>query len=371
MRCDNERAMKNRTRFSAFSLVILTAILSACGEQSPPKVATSPRPVVVMTIEPLERKEHRVVGGVVRATERADLAFRAGGRILDLNVEIGTEVVKGQVLARLDTTIIELRSKQSRATVERLEATVAERQRRLGVQSKLHASGYSTLQSLRGAELEVATGQAELRDAQAGLALAERDLSDAVLIAPHNGIVAAREVEPNTEIAAGQVVLRVDGSGGLEISANLPSAIVGRIIPGQPITAEFASIGKKMNGRILRIGGRGETGLTFPVVAALESEARAAGVRPGMVADLAIETSAMSGIVVPMTAIVAGGTPTTGTVFVVEPGSGLARRRQVVVSTLTDDGVRIAEGLAAGETIVAVGAAFIQDGSQVQPLNAK
>ncbi len=358
----------------ASSILICTLVtLITVGCKDEQKAATPPpaRPVLVMEVLASGQASQRHVGGVVRAADRADLAFRGSGRVAEINVDIGDSVRRGTVLARLDPTIPRLRQQQATAAVSRVEASLDERRRRLDVQQRLYSSGYTTLQALRAAELEVATGEAELRDARAALALAARDVADSMLVAPHDGVVAAREVERNTEVAAGQVVLRIDGTGALEVTSSLPGNLIESVQVGSRVGVSVTAVPSPITGFIGRIGGRGESGLTFPVVVTLPAEARALGVRPGMVADLLFAGGDAGDLVVPLTAVVPGSEAGQGHVFVLTADGRSVNRRVISVSGVGDDGVRVRAGLSAGESIVAVGAAFLSDGASVRPLSTR
>jgi RND family efflux transporter MFP subunit len=317
------------------------------------------------------RMPKRLFGGVVRAADRADLAFRIAGRVADLNVDIGDSVRQGGVLARLDPAIPQLRQQQATATVSRVEASLEERRRRLDVQQRLYTAGHTTLQSLRAAALEVSTGEAELRDAHAALALATRDVADSALVAPHDGVVAAREVERNSEVSAGQIVLRIDGTGTLEVASSLPANLVESARVGTRVEVSVTAVPFPLIGIVSRIGGRGESGLSFPVIVTLPPEARDRGVRPGMVVDLLLAGGGDADLIVPLTAVVPGSEAGRGHVFVLSSDGRSVVRRAITVGGVGDDGVRVRAGLSAGERIVSVGAAFLSDGAAVRPLAAR
>ncbi len=347
---------------------VAALFLAACKDEQSAVAPQPARPVVVIDVTEQIYPSRRLIGGIVRASERADLAFRAAGRVSDLNVDIGDSVRRGSILARLDPTIPLLRERQAQASVSRVAASLDERRRRLDVQQRLYTSGYTTLQALRAAKLEVTTGEAELRDAQAALALAARDVSDTTLLAPYDGIVAAREVERNSEVSAGQIVFRLDGAGQLEVASNLPSSLIDSAKVDAPVEVSITAINTPLTGVISRVGGRGESGLTFPIVVRLPANARASGVRPGMVADVLFSGEKASRLILPLTAVVPSSRADHGYVFVLRPDGTAVSRRTVTVGGVGDEGVRILDGLNAGERVVAVGAAFLSDGASVRPL---
>ncbi len=287
---------------------------------------------------------------------------------MELNVDIGDVVARGTVLARLDPAIPRLRQQQAQAGVSRVAANLDERRRRLEVQQKLFSSRYTTLQTLRAAELEVSTGEAELRDALAALAVADRDVADTVLTAPFDGVIATREVESNSEVSAGQVIVKLDGTGQLEVTSNLPSSLMDSVNVGSQVKVSIAAVSASMTGVTSRVGGRGESALTFPVVVTLPAEARATGIRPGMVGDLIFPGDKKASLVLPLTAVVPGSRPDHGYVFVLRPDGKAVSRRTITVGDVGDEGIQVLDGLDAGERVVALGAAFLTDGAPVRPL---
>lgn len=89
---------------SLLSAVIASALLLAgCGEA--PQIS-APAPVVKPALTEIvasQRASDLTFNGVVRAAQRADLAFRISGRLTDIAVKEGDQVKKGQLLASLDS----------------------------------------------------------------------------------------------------------------------------------------------------------------------------------------------------------------------------------------------------------------------------
>ncbi len=89
--------------------IALTGLLvTGCNSQSKPEeTAIVVRPALVEQVS-TQRNDHLSFNGVVRAAERADLSFRINGRLTDILVEEGDRVVRGQLLATLDSKDAEI-----------------------------------------------------------------------------------------------------------------------------------------------------------------------------------------------------------------------------------------------------------------------
>lgn len=228
------------------------------------------------------------------------------------------------------------------------------------MQQTLHGRGNTTLQALRAAELDVATSEASLVEAEAQHAIAERDLSDSTIRSPFAGTVAAREFEPNAEVATGQVVLRLDAAGPLEVLASVPGSIVARLRPGKTVRVMIAGVEQPVPGRIERVGDRGDNALSFPISVELDAQG-APMARSGMAAEIRLELDHGDRVTVPLLAIVAGEAANTGHVFVVPTEGNAVERRAITVAEISGGRAVIQSGLARGERIVTTGAAFLHD----------
>src|SRR5688572_15250480 len=76
--------------------------------------------VATAALQPLERTVN--VSGTLAAEEQVALSFKVTGRVQELLVDLGSEVRRGQVLARLTPTDFELRVQQAEAALQQARA---------------------------------------------------------------------------------------------------------------------------------------------------------------------------------------------------------------------------------------------------------
>ena len=104
----------------------VAALATACGgdEPPPPEVV---RPVRAMQVPDPAPAELREFTGTARAAQRSELSFEVGGRIRERNVDVGSRVEEGELLAALDPRDFEnalraakARAKEARATRDRV-----------------------------------------------------------------------------------------------------------------------------------------------------------------------------------------------------------------------------------------------------------
>ena len=93
-------------KLSRFEFVAITSallLLAGCGGgEEAPEQAPVARPVKVMTVGGPAGGGEFTFPGRVAAGEQVDLAFRVGGPLIELPVQEGEKVNKGQVVARID-----------------------------------------------------------------------------------------------------------------------------------------------------------------------------------------------------------------------------------------------------------------------------
>ena len=242
--------------------------------------------VEVATVSPtVERSASAPAGtpvltasGYIVARREAIVSSKIQGRLAELSVEEGSELVEGDLIARLESTdfvasvararaqVQQAAASQSSAdaTIQRAEADVAEARRQLGVSERLIADKLVSVDQLdinksrmRLAEAALAQTRAERDRTVASAAQAKADLSYAyaqlqntVIRAPFSGTVVRKMAEVgesvapippgvNISTASGAIVALAD-LATLEMEADVNEANVAKLVEGQPaeITVE-------------------------------------------------------------------------------------------------------------------------------------
>jgi HlyD family secretion protein len=234
---------------------------------------------------------------------QVNLGFKVAGRLKKLSVDEGATIVEGQTLAGLEKVyfednIAQLKAQrdqakaslakleagnrpeeiaQAEATVHEREATVAnakitlERaeqllQKAVGSQKafddaqaayrEAEARLNSARQSLRlmraGSRIEdIEVGRAQLADREAALQVAMRQLTDADLTAPRQGVVLSRVREVGAIVAAGETVFVVSLTEPVWVRSYVSEVDLGRIRPGMEVSVRTDTPGTPLlRGRI-------------------------------------------------------------------------------------------------------------------------
>lgn len=228
----------------------------------------APVPVVLATVE--ERAIEPGLFGI--GTVEARYTYRIGptfaGRVQRLDVHVGDRVTAGQVLGEMDPVDLDERLQAQDAALKRAEAQLREAQAR-----RDHASGqaarYEKLLAVRAVSEElVATRRQELQVAQAGLEAAREELvrlhaerealaaqrANLRLVAPVDGLVVARDVDPGTTVVAGQAVVELIDPANLWINVRFDQVHAGGLAADLPARIVLRSrAGEPVAGRVLRV----------------------------------------------------------------------------------------------------------------------
>jgi RND family efflux transporter MFP subunit len=131
-----------------------------------------------------------------------ELTTRVSGVVETVLARPGQHVKKGTVLLRLGKTVLQARLDEARAEHARAEADEADARRELGRAQELFDRTVSSTSELEAATLRHARAQAALSAAQARRVIAQKNLEDAELRAPFDGVVRAVPGGPGTVVTA-------------------------------------------------------------------------------------------------------------------------------------------------------------------------
>ena len=204
----------------ALGALIVVLALAACQKEEK-AAATVVRPVRTVTVELQEGGEQVSLTGEIQPRYQADLGFRVNGKILERPVDVGTEVKKDDLLARLDPQQYRQDLEVAKAEVAKAEAEVARSQAQEYRQRELLKNGHTTQVAYDQALKTFKSAQAEADATRARQIQASENLGYTELRADNNGVISAIGADPGQVVSAGQMVVRLAQPGEREAVFNI------------------------------------------------------------------------------------------------------------------------------------------------------
>jgi HlyD family secretion protein len=192
--------------------------------------------------------------GTLEAVTTVDVGTQVSGLVQDMYADFNSIVKKGQVIARLDPSLIDTQIQQRRASVvraeadlERLRVNLTDSQRKLDQAKAMWEKQLIPRDQLETAEINVKTLESQIKSSEAGLTQAEADLNTqqvnlkhTVILSPIDGIVISRSVDPGQTVASSMnapVLYQIaEDLTKMQVLANIDEADVGRMRTGQHVS---------------------------------------------------------------------------------------------------------------------------------------
>ena len=348
-----------------YIFLVLGFLLSGCQNDPAAKKAKPVRPAVV-TVDQVTSDSlvvQRAFLGEVWAASDAELSVGEAGRVLRVHVDEGARVKKGQLLVELDDRLA--RAELSEAIASQQEKAVQ------SGQAQRDAERYTLMrQEDIVSELEAQQQQStaeSLVAAKAGARATVQARSETVarhrLLAPFDGTITTRAVDPGDWVTPGRPVLRLLTEQRLEVLARVPASL----------------LDQAHNLRAARIvdGGRSVKATIESTVGALDRQTRTGllrlltkeappWLRSGSTVKVLLTMEQEGSLNLPADAIVRGAVGAR--VLVVRKQGGHLVAEKVDVQVLAQAGARVlveAEGLELGDRVVTRGNERLRPGQQV------
>ncbi|MDR3491406.1 MAG: efflux RND transporter periplasmic adaptor subunit [Gammaproteobacteria bacterium] len=174
-----------------------------------------------------------------------DLAFRVSGRLIELKVDEGDDVSKGELIARLDPDPYEREVKAGEATVKQQKAALDYAQTVYQREKELRGTGASSADHYQGALSGLNQAKANLDMTIAQLSQSNLRLQDTYLYSPSDGYVLTRAVEPGTMLPANATVITVSLVNPVWVRAYVEETELSKAKPGTTVQVYADSLPNK------------------------------------------------------------------------------------------------------------------------------
>lgn len=354
--------MSRLTPLLPLSLALIAALAGCSGGSAPaPKTAAAAektaaeegQPVETARVEQGDLTARYAATATLQAEHEAKIVSEVPGTVLELLVEEGDSVRKGQLLARVDATHSRLQLREAEADLQRRKNDV-DRGEKLLARKLIAATSHDQ------AESEYAVRRAEV-------ALARVVVAKSEIRAPFDGVVTRRWIKQGQLLAANDPVFDVADFSDLRADLRVPERDAVALAAGQPVDFTVDALGSRhFDARIERVAPvvDRESG-TVKVTVRVDNRDRS--LRPGLFTRMDIAFLHLANaVLIPKTAVLGSRDAEIAYVIV----DGKAQRTPIRTGYESGKRIQVLDGVSAGAEVVVTGHAALTDGALVQVINA-
>lgn len=359
----------------------------------PAAKAVQPAPAIrVVAIEMREIVETLSVNGTIVPREEAAVGIDLNGlRVLELKAEAGDMVKKGDVLAVLDRSALDLALVQAEAQRAQVDAQAAQSKaqitdaevgvrqadeqlervsalRKKGVASQSQYDNAINARDSANAKLNTAQKAVVAAEAQLGVISAQtrelqRQIASTQVKAPVDGLVLSRTAMLGAVVGASAGPLfRIAVNNELELQATVAEVHLARLSAGQKAVVTVPGLDQPVEGALRLVSP--EVNKATRLGTLFISLPEGTPLRSGNFAAAGIELVRKQALAVPSVAVLFR----DGKPYVQKVDGGIVRSTPVMLGTRAGELVEVTAGLVEGDQIVSRAGVFVSDGDRIAPV---
>jgi len=304
--------------------------------------------VEVLTVSPELFSTYIDVQGKVDADENVSLSSEMPGTVTKINVKVGDEVSKGQVLAETDSRAI--------------QQSISDLQTNVDLVNQLYEKQKNLWEQKIGTEVQYLQAKTNKESLEKKMATLQEQLRMSKIISPIDGTVDAVDIKVGNAIAPGIPAIRVINFANLKVKAELAESYAGRVKKNDIAKVYFPDLNDSVESKV-NYASRAINPMsrTFTAEVLLDNKKE---YHPNMVTRLKINdyVSAQPVVVIPVRVIQ---NSTTGEKYVYLVKDDKAVKSVIKTGREYNGRVEVKEGLTAGDLLVTLGFENVNEGDKV------
>jgi RND family efflux transporter MFP subunit len=310
--------------------------------------------VEIQTIKKQAFSSDLKVEGTIDADQSTIATAKVPGTVMNINIEVGSRVSKGQILASLDNSSA-LKGKLELEQQVAFATTVYEKQRRLWEKGV-------------GTEIQYLSAKNQKDALEKSLSTLNNNIDMYNVKSPINGTIEAVDVKIGQITAPGMPIFKVVNMSSIKVVANISEAYADKVSVGDIVTVELPDINQTIKAKVTFA-----SNFIDPLNRTFRVEVKMNGikdVKPNMVAKLNIEDYVNpKALVVPSNAIQRNENETFIMIAKIENKKTIAEKRNIIIGKANQDLTEVLSGIEENETIIVNGFQELTTGQVVKPTN--
>lgn len=288
-----------------------------------------------------------------------------GVRLVEVRVDVGRSVKRGELLARGDDQQLQAQRAQQLAQIRQARAELTQAQANLERAERIEDSGVYSVEQLQTRRTSAEAAAAKLELAQATLQELDVRIAHTRVVAPADGVIARRSATVGAVMQPGTELFRLIRDAELEWAAELPAHALGQVEAGAPVrlrTPDGTSIEAAVRLVEPTLDARSRNGI---VRVALP---RGTALKSGSHVDGEIAVGRAEVMTLPESVVFHR--DGQAWVYVIGPGD-VATLTRIETGARRDGRLEVVAGVQPGALVVATGAGFVKDGERVRVATAR
>jgi len=290
--------------------------------------------------------------GYMEAYSEIDIAAEAQGTITSLNAVLGQEKSKGSIIATID-------DKLKKLAVQTASISVAKLKKDLERYNNLYKGGTVTEQQLNDAQNSYDNAVIQLKQA-------EKQLADATITSPINGVVTKKSVEQGEYINIGSPIATIVDISKLKIKLNVSEANVYQLkLNDKAIITTDVYPRVTFEGNISFISSQGDDSHNYPVEIVISNSSKYP-LKSGTFANVIIKLPVVAkALYIPRESLL--GSITEASVYVAEKDRAILKK--IIVGSGNDKYIKVISGLKEGEEVIVNGQINLSENKAIKIVN--
>ncbi len=334
-----------------FGAFIAYRIIENKGEKNKEKDKGSkkmPAKISGIVLKPQEFSDNLSLSGSIEANEQVDIRSEVPGIVESINFTEGTNVVKGQVLFKVNDT--ELRAQLGKAKTAQNLASENARRAKLLLEKE----------AISQEEFDVAS--ADFKSAQSETQLIQAQLSKTTVRAPFSGRIGLRSISKGTYVTPETVVAKLVNNAQVKITFSIPEKYSSQMHNGNTLSFTTAGSNEKYTAKIYALEPEIDVDTRTLRIRAIAQNPDGK-LLPGTFANVALPLDKITdALFVPTEALIP--IQNGKKVFIADKG----KAKEVIVETgaRTDKNILVVSGLKPGDTVLTTGVMSLKDGGPIK-----
>ncbi len=376
--------MENRNsmiRKGVFVLLGLVLIMSSCSKKE--QEEESIRPVFYQKISSTDGVNKIVLPGLIQYNQESKLSFRVGGVLQSIPVVVGEKIKKGKLLAVIDDTDYQVSYKQAKASYQAVESSAKNAKAQLNNAKsnflrieQLYINNNTSLSEFEKAKAQLENAKSGLQSAKsqseaskAQLNASKNQLDYTKLVSPVEGTISKILFEENEAIGIGKPIMILASDNNFEVRALVTEQWINQLQLNQEVEVVIGSLNETLTGVITEISPDAPGNSGYPIKISFDKNTTAlkAGMSVKVHINKIVEANADVPIIVDTDAVLNDAEGFF--VYVLEEKENelyAAKRRNIDVGELLNNGYVVHKGLEYNEMVVTAGVRFLYDGKIVK-----